>query len=156
MTLPSWRAAVPGDLDAIARDILSSCAISRKFALYGTLGAGKTALVRAFCRQLGLAEAELSSPSFALANEYGPIPLVFHLDLYRIKQPQELFDLGLERYLDGPEYCFLEWPELAEPWLDRDTVRLHLTVLAQGERLIEWINPDLSAPVSSSTKDSHG
>lgn len=156
MTLPSWRAKVPGDLDAVAQDILSSCAISRKFALYGTLGAGKTALVRAFCRHLGLAEAELSSPSFALANEYGPDPLVFHLDLYRIKQPQELFDLGLERYLDGPEYCFLEWPELAEPWLDRETVRLILTVLTHGERLIEQLNPDLTLSVSSLTKDPHG
>jgi len=139
MPLPSWRAKTPADLDAVARDILVTCAADRKFALYGSMGAGKTALVRAFCRQLGLPEGEISSPSFALANEYGPEPSVFHLDLYRIKQPDELFALGLERYLDGPEYCFVEWPEVAEAWLPGNAVRLHISVLADGERLIERI-----------------
>jgi tRNA threonylcarbamoyladenosine biosynthesis protein TsaE len=139
MTLPSWRTKTLADLDPVAREILDTCATDRKFALYGSLGAGKTALVRAFCRQLGLPEAEISSPSFALANEYGPEPAVFHLDLYRIRQAEELFALGLERYLDGPEYCFIEWPEIAESWLPDHTVSLRISVLDDGERLIEPI-----------------
>jgi tRNA threonylcarbamoyladenosine biosynthesis protein TsaE len=123
-----WTAADLEELQAVAREILRHCPGIRNFALSGELGAGKTALVRAFCQQLGLDTAGLSSPSFGIAHEYGPEPLVFHLDLYRLRDPSELQGIGLERYLDGPEYCFIEWPQLAEGWLDSDTAQIALSV----------------------------
>lgn len=136
MTDPFWRAADPAELDEIALQMLSYCAKDRKFALYGNLGAGKTALIKACCRSLGLSNKELSSPSFAIAHEYGPKPVVFHLDLYRLKTVDELKGIGLEQYLDGPEYCFIEWPEIAESWLDSSVIRINIDLDAEGARLI--------------------
>ncbi len=131
-----WTAADLDELQTVAADILAHCPGIRNFALSGELGAGKTALVRAFCRQLGLNEAGLSSPSFGIAHEYGPEPLVFHLDLYRLRDEAELQGIGLERYLDGPEYCFIEWPELARGWLDSETAFVALRVGPDAVRTI--------------------
>ncbi len=133
----SWHVRDVGVLHQVAAELLKHCEYTRKFALYGDLGVGKTALVKAACRQLGLDERDLSSPSFAIVNEYGPDPIVYHLDLYRIQSPGELLDIGLEQYLDQDEYCFMEWPEIAEPWLDESVKRLHLFMNPDGSRRIE-------------------
>lgn len=98
-------------------------------------------MVMACCRQLGLAEEGLGSPSFAIVHEYGPDPVVFHLDLYRLKNADELDRLGMERYLDGPEYCFVEWPELADSWFSEEVVRLQIDAHQDGSRSISLLRP---------------
>jgi tRNA threonylcarbamoyladenosine biosynthesis protein TsaE len=80
-------------------------------ALYGELGAGKTCLVRGLARGLGIDERLVASPSFSLINEYpGPLPLV-HIDCYRLHLEEELDELGLEEYFDGPGVTVIEWAE---------------------------------------------
>lgn len=82
-------------------------------AMRGDLGAGKTAFCRGVARGLGYS-GRVTSPTYALVNEYeGELPL-FHFDLYRLSCADELYDLGLEEYLDRGGVCVMEWSERVE------------------------------------------
>lgn len=106
-------------------------------ALYGDLGAGKTAFVRGLARGLGSTDS-VSSPTFALMHEYsgGRLPL-YHFDLYRIKG-EEIYSLGFDEYFDDPKcVCAVEWCERLDPFaLPPDSLKVCITKNG-GERLIE-------------------
>lgn len=85
-------------------------------ALNGSLGAGKTCLVRGMARGMGVVD-RVSSPTFTLINEYdGDLPL-YHMDMYRLAHPEELEDLGYEEYFYGSGVTVLEWASQVEPYL---------------------------------------
>jgi tRNA threonylcarbamoyladenosine biosynthesis protein TsaE len=99
--------------------------------LHGTMGAGKTTIMKSLCKALGSSD-DVSSPTFSLVNEYQCFHgKIFHFDLYRIKKPSELLDMGFEEYVDSGEWCFIEWPELAESILPTETI--HLSIQVEGE-----------------------
>jgi tRNA threonylcarbamoyladenosine biosynthesis protein TsaE len=109
--------------------------------LEGNLGAGKTALAQGIGRGLGIADA-VNSPTFTILKEYaGRLPL-YHFDLYRIDDPDELFSLGFEDYLDGEGVCVVEWAErAAEPGTESTLwpaswLRIQLLKLAPDARLL--------------------
>ena len=115
-----------------APSLLSSFSTQKIFAFHGELGAGKTTFIKALCKELGVNE-NMSSPSFALVNEYrdqknNP---VYHLDLYRLKSEREALDIGLEEYLDSGNYCFIEWPEIIEHLLPEETVHVYIEILGE-------------------------
>lgn len=93
-------------------------------ALAGPLGVGKTTLARGVLRGLGWTD-EVRSPTFNLIHEYATEPPVCHADLYRIRNPQELADLGLDDYLES-HLCLIEWPEVAGELLPSDAVAISL------------------------------
>lgn len=118
----------PSGLPAVAKALLDFAAPHRIFLFDAPMGAGKTTLIKELCRQLGSTDA-FSSPTYSIVNEYSsPNGKLFHFDLYRIKDQEELLDLGVEDYLDGKHYCFLEWPELAENFLDKNYVKVLIHV----------------------------
>lgn len=80
-------------------------------ALYGELGAGKTCLVRGLAKGLGLEEGLVASPTFSLINEYPGRISLFHMDCYRLHLEEEIEELGLEEYMDGPGITAIEWAE---------------------------------------------
>jgi tRNA threonylcarbamoyladenosine biosynthesis protein TsaE len=91
------------------------------------MGSGKTTLIKAICRQLGVDESQMSSPTFSIANEYQGIKSkIYHFDLYRVKSEEELFQIGFEEYIDSGCYCFIEWPELAKLFLYDEYLELTL------------------------------
>lgn len=84
----------------------------RVVLVYGEMGAGKTTLIKAVCHALGVAD-EVSSPTFALVNEYqsGRGEAIYHFDLYRLTAEEEALDFGVDEYLDSGNLCLVEWPE---------------------------------------------
>jgi len=126
------------DLPFAGRRLLELSAGSRIFAFYGSLGAGKTTIIKAICNLLGASDMT-SSPSFTLVNEYRTPEgeSLYHIDFYRIKNTEEVFDFGLEEYLYGGSYCFMEWPELIEDLLPAGTVKIRINVGKNEERILE-------------------
>ncbi len=123
-----------------ARHFLRETAGRRIFAFYGQMGSGKTTFIRAICSELGVTDT-VTSPTFTLINEYkrpGNLP-VFHFDFYRIRKITEVLDFGIEEYFDSSSPCFMEWPELIEPLLPPATLRLSITVMDDGSRVIETV-----------------
>ena len=104
------------------------------------MGAGKTTFISALCRELGVREDAVGSPTFAIVNEYRTASgdPVFHFDFYRIERPEEALDIGLYDYLDSGCLCLIEWPENIEGLLPDDTLIVNIDVLPDGTRNLRW------------------
>lgn len=127
------------ELQSIAQTILHDTSDQFIFAFYGTMGAGKTTLIKAFCEVLGVEEV-VTSPTFALVNEYNDQNEnpVYHFDFYRIKKIDEVFDIGYEEYFYSNNYCFIEWPELVSELLPNSYVYISIKEKDSGERVISY------------------
>ncbi|HRY33366.1 MAG TPA: tRNA (adenosine(37)-N6)-threonylcarbamoyltransferase complex ATPase subunit type 1 TsaE [Bacteroidales bacterium] len=126
-------------LPLVAQRILDTHSGKRIFAFEGTMGAGKTTLIKAICRVLGV-RGNVSSPTFALVNEYllpGGDP-VYHFDFYRIKNIAEVMDIGYEHYFFSAYYCLIEWPEKITELLPAGCV--YIRIEESGEEGIRRIS----------------
>lgn len=105
------RTTSPADLATAARKVLEAGGDNRIYLFYGEMGAGKTTLIKAICKELGITD-EVTSPTFSIVNEYeGTDGPVYHFDFYRLKNHSEALDMGYEEYFYSGNYCFIEWPE---------------------------------------------
>ena len=95
-------------------------------ALIGNLGTGKTALTRYVAEGLGIHE-RISSPTFTIVKEYdsGRLPL-YHFDVYRIADPEEMFNIGADEYFFGQGVCVVEWADMIEELLPENTIYIYL------------------------------
>ena len=128
------------DLDRAAQEFLRAIGEHNLIAFYAPMGAGKTTFITAVCKTLGVEEDAISSPTFAIVNEYrgrGGRP-IFHFDFYRIEQPAEALDIGLYDYLDSGELCLMEWPENVETLLPEETLQVQIEVAPDGSRTLSW------------------
>jgi tRNA threonylcarbamoyladenosine biosynthesis protein TsaE len=125
------------EIRSAVRKLLDQTKGKRIYAFYGAMGAGKTTIIKALCEYLGAADL-VSSPTFTLVNEYRTTggESMYHIDFYRIKKLDEVFDFGIEEYLTGEKYCFMEWPELVEDILPEETVRVRISVEENEERML--------------------
>ena len=132
--------AGPEDLDRAAAEFLATVGDRRLIAFYAPMGAGKTTFTAALCRRLGVDGEAVSSPTFAIVNEYRTAAgdSIYHFDFYRIDHPAEALDIGLYDYLDSGALCLMEWPENIEPLLPEETLRVHIRVEADGSRTLYW------------------
>ena len=120
-----------------AREFIQHIGEHRVFAFYGKMGAGKTTFVKAVCEQLGVDDV-ITSPTFAIVNEYSGKTQVYHFDFYRIKKLEEVYDMGYEDYFYSGALCFIEWPELIEDLLPDDAVRVSIAEQEDGSRLVTF------------------
>jgi tRNA threonylcarbamoyladenosine biosynthesis protein TsaE len=108
----------------------------KNFAIHGEMGSGKTTFILALCRKLG-AEGHLGSPSFSIINEYRyPQGLIYHVDLYRLKDYREVVRAGVEECLYSGQICLVEWPERAPEIFPPETVRVYLELAGPESRKI--------------------
>lgn len=117
------------------------------FAFFGTLGMGKSVLARAFIRELTSSDEEVPSPTFTLVQTYeAQKAILWHFDLYRIKQAEEVFELGIEdAFADG--ISLIEWPEKMSDYLPMDRYNINIIGIDEKRRKIE-----IMAPLFASTK----
>ena len=104
-------------------------------ALYGDLGAGKTAFVRGMARGLGI-DARVSSPTFTIVNEYLGARELYHFDMYRLGSSDELFDIGWEDYLSRGGVCAVEWSENVADAFEGDEICVRIEKCGDTERII--------------------
>lgn len=125
-------------LPQVAQSLLSY-ANSKKIILFsGEIGAGKTTLIKELGQQLGVLQ-EITSPTFSIINEYSypqadKEHLLFHMDLYRLKQLEEAIDIGIEDYLYSGHYCFIEWPEVINSLLPNDVIQVQIEITPDSAR----------------------
>jgi len=130
------------DLPQIAQQIISLAnQLNRRiWILEGDLGAGKTTFIKAVCKELGV-KTMVSSPTFALINEYEVnegnndnqnSKTIYHCDFYRINNPNEVLELGIEEYFEKAEqkdnYCFIEWASKIKPFLPEHYLQIDIEV----------------------------
>lgn len=125
------------ELPKAAEQFINLIGNRKVFALYGSMGAGKTTFIKEICEQLGVKEP-INSPTFAIINEYSSrdgAP-IFHFDFYRIKNLDEAKEIGTEDYFYSGNLCFIEWPELVSDLLPYDTVKVTIEEQSDGSRNI--------------------
>lgn len=100
------------EIENMAEDLIKFLDEHVIIAFHGNLGAGKTTLIQAICKQLGV-KVNVSSPTFSIINQYTAAgnKTIFHIDLYRVKDDEEAINAGVEECLFSGEMCFVEWPE---------------------------------------------
>ena len=115
------------ELAGIASQLINFSGDRKVFLFEGEMGSGKTTIIKAICNYLGINEG-LSSPTYSIVNEYltNMGKQVYHFDLYRLKDLQECLDIGMEDYLDSGNYCFIEWPQIAEKIYPENVVRVKI------------------------------
>ena len=124
-----YRCPSEDNLENIAGILIEKFPAKHVFAIYGDMGSGKTTFIKKICAILGVTDIT-SSPTFAIINEYitRTRQMVYHFDLYRINNIEEVFDIGYENYFFGDGYCFIEWPEKIENWLPEGCVKVLIKV----------------------------
>ena len=124
------------ELDSAVKKILAS-STHRLFLVYGEMGTGKTTLIKTIGKHLNTID-EVISPTFAIANVYETRnhSRWYHLDLYRLKTPEELIEIGMDDYLNTTNYCFIEWPKIIEPLIEIPFVKVTITLSNKNQRII--------------------
>lgn len=127
-------------IDAAAQEFLSAIGDNHLIAFYAPMGAGKTTFTTALCRVLGVREDAVSSPTFSIVNEYRTSAgeSVYHFDFYRISKIAEALDIGFYDYIDSGCLCIMEWPENIEELIPDETLRVSISVLPDGTRVLSW------------------
>ena len=128
------------DLPRAASEFVENMGDATVFAFHGDMGAGKTTFINALSKALGVEEDITNSPSFSLVNEYRSdttAELIYHFDLYRLENMEEAVEIGIEDYFDSGAICLIEWPDIVNDLLPRDTVDVYIKENEDGSRELE-------------------
>lgn len=123
------------NIQEAVKTFLSVTADYKVFALHGEMGAGKTTFVHAVCEAAGVTD-NISSPTFSIINEYVASmgKVIYHIDLYRLKNEQEAVQAGVEDCLFSGNNCFVEWPEKAPNIFPVETLHLIMSIVNMNTR----------------------
>ncbi|MBI9105216.1 MAG: tRNA (adenosine(37)-N6)-threonylcarbamoyltransferase complex ATPase subunit type 1 TsaE [Spirochaetales bacterium] len=133
----SYSASTADEMINLGRRLSSSFIPGTTIALTGSLGAGKTTFVKGVALGLGIFEV-ITSPSFTIIKEYydGRLPL-YHMDLYRIDDLEELYLIGIEELIYGNGLSIIEWSEKAKELLPDETIKINIRIESDGGRTID-------------------
>jgi tRNA threonylcarbamoyladenosine biosynthesis protein TsaE len=124
------------ELSQVAAALLKAYGQKPIWAFQAPMGAGKTTLIAAICKEMGITD-HVASPTFAIMNQYDAGgKLVFHMDWYRIQDEKEALRTGIEAAFEEADLCFIEWPENAKGLLPEDTQVFQIEILDPEHRRI--------------------
>ncbi len=122
------------DIDEAAQEFIRILDNNKVIAFHGEMGAGKTTFISAVAKGMGSSE-KVSSPTFSIINEYAlKDGILYHMDLYRVKDEQEAIDAGVEECICSGHLCLIEWPERAPGLLPPGTLHCSMVIAENGLR----------------------
>ena len=136
--METFKTNCPAETELVAFNLAQKLPYGKVIAMFGDLGAGKTAFTRGFAKGMGI-DSDVSSPTFALVNEYrGNGKTLYHFDMYRISGWDDLYSTGYFDYLDEGAPLIIEWSENIEAVLPDDCIRVTINKTDDNnERIIE-------------------
>ena len=134
----TYHANTLSELIQVAQSFLEDFKAYKVFAFEGEMGAGKTTFISHLLKAMGV-EDDVSSPTYGYVNEYfsAYYEKIYHFDLYRIESEEEAYDIGVEEYLYGSSYVFLEWAKKIYNLLPENCVWVKITVHEDHSRTFE-------------------
>lgn len=126
-------------IDDIANLLIQEAGDQKVWIFKGEMGAGKTTLIKSLAKVLEVADS-VSSPTFGIVNEYQTKAkgLLYHFDFYRLDDPMEALDIGIEEYFYSGNYCWLEWAEKIAPFLPERFFHIELALASETGRLLTF------------------
>ena len=126
------------DLTFVAKEILRNVP-NKTLLFYGTMGVGKTTLIKELSKQLGVTDV-INSPTFSLVNEYEILKdKIYHFDFYRIKSEEEALDIGIEDYFFSGHWNLIEWPENISNLLPPNSTKIEMNKNQNGTRTLNIV-----------------
>ena len=127
------------NITKIAKEFIEKIGDKRIFLFDGQMGVGKTTFIAEVCRLLG-ADDDFGSPTFSIINEYSDANgnPIYHFDFYRIEDPREALDIGVEEYFYSGNLCFVEWGDRLGNLIPQEAVRVKISENTDGSRTIDY------------------
>jgi tRNA threonylcarbamoyladenosine biosynthesis protein TsaE len=124
-------------IDEMAHLLIQEAGDQKVWIFRGEMGAGKTTLIKSLAKALQVA---VSSPTFGIVNEYQTQAkgLIYHFDFYRLDDPMEALDIGIEEYFYSGNYCWLEWAEKITPFLPEQFFHIELALASETGRILTF------------------
>jgi tRNA threonylcarbamoyladenosine biosynthesis protein TsaE len=123
-------------MDDVAQSLMKKFGTQSVWAFHAPMGAGKTTLITALCKILGVQD-RVNSPTFAIMNEYqGLGKVIYHMDWYRLENDGDARRAGVEMAMADSDYCFIEWPEKAINLIPSDALHIEIEILGPEHRRI--------------------
>ena len=124
-----FKTESPEETQAVGEKLGKTLRQGDVIALIGDLGTGKTCLTQGIARGVGIAPDEVvNSPSYILINEYNGAMPIYHIDLYRLENREEIAELGLNEYMEGDGICIIEWGERITDALPHTCIKINITL----------------------------
>lgn len=132
-----------GDLPSLSEELLLAAGKERIWIFQGQMGAGKTTMIKAICDHLQVVDP-VSSPTFGIVNHYETAQgqTLYHFDFYRMEDPMEALDIGVEEYFHSGNYCLIEWAENLGGFIPEQFFLIKLEVLSEDKRKITYQHID--------------
>jgi tRNA threonylcarbamoyladenosine biosynthesis protein TsaE len=134
-----YEAANESQTDTLGAALADALSNGTVVALCGTLGAGKTRLVQAIAEACGVDRRNVTSPTFVLAQEHHARRTIYHLDAYRLNNPDEFLDLGAEEYFQSDGLVLVEWADRVADCLPPDRLDIQIEVTGDTSRRFEIV-----------------
>lgn len=122
------------DIETIAKELLNKYGDFKVWVFHGEMGAGKTTLIKSICKVLEVKDA-MSSPTFSIVNVYeGAENELYHFDFYRLEDPKDAINIGIEDYFFSGNWCFIEWPDKIEEFLPDKYLEISIKLVDSNTR----------------------